>query len=120
MFGGLNGLEYSLEADESLSINNVALLFDHYLNTCPMQGSRTIRTEVCVRRKEDRRRMVWGCTGGERGVGWEGKGWSHFVNGELVALYIDCMFMLVHILIITRPVAIILVPMLTYQSSFPC
>lgn len=48
MFGGLKGLEYSLEADESLNIEEPSLLFDHYVNTCPNQGSRTIRTEVCI------------------------------------------------------------------------
>ncbi|KAJ8039298.1 putative methyltransferase C9orf114-like [Holothuria leucospilota] len=48
VFGGLKGLEYSLEADESLNIEEPSLLFDHYVNTCPNQGSRTIRTEVCV------------------------------------------------------------------------
>ena len=46
MFGGLKGLEYSLECDENLQVDDVRLLFDHYLNTCPGQGSRTIRTEV--------------------------------------------------------------------------
>ena len=46
VFGGLKGLEYSLECDESLRVNDVSLLFHHYLNTCPGQGSRTIRTEV--------------------------------------------------------------------------
>ena len=47
VFGGLKGLEYSLECDDSLKIGkDVSLLFHHYLNTCPSQGSRTIRTEV--------------------------------------------------------------------------
>ena len=46
VFGGLKGLEYSLECDESLRVGDVSLLFHHYLNTCPGQGSRTIRTEV--------------------------------------------------------------------------
>ena len=46
VFGGLNGLEYSLENDESLHVEDVSLLFHHYINTCPRQGSRTIRTEV--------------------------------------------------------------------------
>ena len=46
MFGGVKGLEASLEADENLNVEDPSLLFQHYLNTCPNQGSRTIRTEV--------------------------------------------------------------------------
>lgn len=47
VFGGLKGLEASLESDESLSnVNDPKDLFDYYLNTCPDQGSNTIRTEV--------------------------------------------------------------------------
>lgn len=46
VFGGLKGLEASLDNDQSLQMDDVSLLFDHYLNTCPGQGSRTIRTEV--------------------------------------------------------------------------
>ena len=46
MFGGVNGLESSLEFDEALGVDEPSLLFKHYLNTCPGQGSRTIRTEV--------------------------------------------------------------------------
>ena len=46
VFGGLGGLEVSLESDESLAESDPSVLFDHYLNTCPTQGSRTIRTEV--------------------------------------------------------------------------
>ena len=46
VFGGVKGLEASLEADESLNVNDPTLLFHHYLNTCPNQGSRTIRSEV--------------------------------------------------------------------------
>ena len=49
VFGGLKGLESSLESDETLQESEVELLFDHYINTCPKQGSRTIRTEVCRR-----------------------------------------------------------------------
>lgn len=48
VFGGLNGLEYSLENDESLHVEDVSLLFHHYINTCPCQGSRTIRTEEAI------------------------------------------------------------------------
>ena len=48
MFGGLKGLEASLEADETLNLDDPRLLFHHYVNTCPHQGSRTIRTEVSL------------------------------------------------------------------------
>jgi predicted SPOUT superfamily RNA methylase MTH1 len=47
-FGGLRGLELGLESDESLTVEDPSLLFDHYLNTCPNQGSRTIRTEEAL------------------------------------------------------------------------
>jgi len=47
VFGGLAGLEAVVDADENLHINDASLLFHHYLNTCPGQGSNTIRTEVC-------------------------------------------------------------------------
>lgn len=48
MFGGLKGLEASLESDEQLEVDDPSLLFQHYLNTCPGQGSRTIRTEEAI------------------------------------------------------------------------
>lgn len=48
MFGGLKGLEFALESDERLDVEDVSLLFDHYLNTCPNQGTRTIRTEEAI------------------------------------------------------------------------
>ncbi|XP_015116875.1 putative methyltransferase C9orf114 homolog [Diachasma alloeum] len=48
VFGGLAGLEAALEADPCLSIDDPSLLFDKYLNTCPEQGSRTIRTEEAI------------------------------------------------------------------------
>lgn len=48
VFGGLNGLEYVLKCDENLNIDNVSLLFDKYLNICPKQGSKIIRTEEAV------------------------------------------------------------------------
>ncbi|XP_046661437.1 putative methyltransferase C9orf114 homolog [Homalodisca vitripennis] len=48
VFGGLDGLESALECDESLTVSDVSLLFDKYLNTCPSQGSRTIRTEEAI------------------------------------------------------------------------
>ena len=46
VFGGVKGLETSLDADQLLKVDDPALLFSHYLNTCPNQGSHTIRTEV--------------------------------------------------------------------------
>uniref|UniRef100_A0A8C4TCI8 28S rRNA (uridine-N(3))-methyltransferase n=1 Tax=Erpetoichthys calabaricus TaxID=27687 RepID=A0A8C4TCI8_ERPCA len=48
VFGGLNGLEASVDADEKLDITDPRVLFDLYLNTCPGQGSRTIRTEEAI------------------------------------------------------------------------
>nr|XP_002131245.1 putative methyltransferase C9orf114 [Ciona intestinalis] len=49
VFGGLQGLEAGLEADEALGGDiELSLLFDKYLNTCPNQGSRTIRTEEAI------------------------------------------------------------------------
>lgn len=48
VFGGLAGLEAALELDPHLSIDDPSLLFHKYLNTCPEQGSRTIRTEEAI------------------------------------------------------------------------
>ena len=48
VFGGVQGLEAALEADERLPVSDVNLLFDYYVNTCPGQGSRTIRTEEAL------------------------------------------------------------------------
>ncbi|PSN52378.1 putative methyltransferase [Blattella germanica] len=48
VFGGLQGLEAALENDEMLTVEDPSLLFDCYLNTCPQQGSRTIRTEEAI------------------------------------------------------------------------
>ncbi|XP_065191085.1 putative methyltransferase C9orf114 homolog [Sycon ciliatum] len=48
VFGGVRGLEYSLEADEMLVVDDVSKLFDLYFNTCPEQGSMTIRTEEAI------------------------------------------------------------------------
>lgn len=48
VFGGLQGLEIALETDDKLEIDEPQLLFDHYLNTVPRQGSRTVRTEEAV------------------------------------------------------------------------
>ncbi|KAF6729139.1 Kynurenine--oxoglutarate transaminase 1 [Oryzias melastigma] len=48
VFGGLHGLEASVDADQNLDVTDPSLLFDLYLNTCPGQGSRTIRTEEAI------------------------------------------------------------------------
>jgi len=49
VFGGVQGLEAAVESDESLvGIDNPKFLFNHYFNTCPHQGSRTIRTEEAI------------------------------------------------------------------------
>lgn len=61
VFGGVHGLERSAVGDralESLGIStakadeeeghNIGDLFDFYVNTCPNQGSRTIRTEEAI------------------------------------------------------------------------
>lgn len=46
VFGGVKGLEAALEADDKLEVDDPSELFTSYLNTCPVQGSGTIRTEV--------------------------------------------------------------------------
>lgn len=62
VFGGVQGLEHSAECDERLKeagiggegndarndARPVDDLFDFYVNTCPDQGSRTIRTEEAI------------------------------------------------------------------------
>ncbi|XP_069604236.1 putative methyltransferase C9orf114 homolog isoform X1 [Ranitomeya imitator] len=48
VFGGLQGLEASVDSDQNLDIDEPGILFNHYLNTCPGQGSRTIRTEEAI------------------------------------------------------------------------
>ena len=48
IFGGLQGLEAVVEADEAITASEPSQLFDLYLNTCPGQGSRTIRTEEAI------------------------------------------------------------------------
>ncbi|CAG8642766.1 4237_t:CDS:2, partial [Paraglomus occultum] len=47
VFGGLGGLEVAIDADDDLkcSAEDADALFDFWVNTCPNQGSRTIRTE---------------------------------------------------------------------------
>ncbi|XP_078437181.1 methyltransferase C9orf114 protein isoform X2 [Wolffia australiana] len=47
-FGGLGGLEECIEEDNDLKGKTVSEIFHSYLNTCPQQGSRTIRTEEAV------------------------------------------------------------------------
>ncbi|GMN46628.1 hypothetical protein TIFTF001_015804 [Ficus carica] len=47
-FGGLAGLEESIEEDTNLKVKDAWELFGSYLNTCPHQGSRTIRTEEAI------------------------------------------------------------------------
>ncbi|EAY93270.1 hypothetical protein OsI_15078 [Oryza sativa Indica Group] len=46
--GGLAGLEECIEEDRNLKGKGVDDVFNTYLNTCPSQGSRTIRTEGFV------------------------------------------------------------------------
>ncbi|KFV64090.1 Uncharacterized protein C9orf114, partial [Dryobates pubescens] len=48
VFGGLEGLEAGVDVDPNLQVTDPSLLFDFYLNTCPGQGSRTIRTEEAL------------------------------------------------------------------------
>ncbi|XP_067328326.1 uncharacterized protein [Anolis sagrei] len=48
VFGGLQGLEAAVDADPHLEVSDPSTLFDLYLNTCPGQGSRTIRTEEAM------------------------------------------------------------------------
>ncbi|XP_054740521.1 putative methyltransferase C9orf114 [Anastrepha obliqua] len=48
VFGGLKGLEAALANDDKLNVDDPALLFDHYVNVLPRQGSRTIRTEEAL------------------------------------------------------------------------
>lgn len=47
-FGGLAGLEEGIEEDTNLKGKDARSVFNVYLNTCPNQGSRTIRTEEAV------------------------------------------------------------------------
>uniref|UniRef100_A0ACB8EZT8 Methyltransferase C9orf114 n=1 Tax=Sphaerodactylus townsendi TaxID=933632 RepID=A0ACB8EZT8_9SAUR len=48
VFGGLQGLEAGVDADPNLEVSDPSTVFDLYLNTCPGQGSRTIRTEEAI------------------------------------------------------------------------
>jgi hypothetical protein len=50
VFGGVAGIEECVDADESLSLPGSLSrsLFDQWINICPYQASRTIRTEEAV------------------------------------------------------------------------
>ncbi|KAM0798317.1 putative RNA methyltransferase [Usnea florida] len=51
VFGGVAGLEVAVKSDkelEGLGVKGPEALFDHWVNLCPGQGSRTIRTEEAV------------------------------------------------------------------------
>jgi len=50
VLGGVKGLEWAVENDDQLKgeVSDPSKLFDIYLNTCPNQGSRTIRTEEAL------------------------------------------------------------------------
>ncbi|XP_059095661.1 putative methyltransferase C9orf114 [Tigriopus californicus] len=48
VLGGVKGLEVAVDTDKKIQSHDPATLFDHYLNTCPLQGSRTIRTEEAL------------------------------------------------------------------------
>ncbi|XP_053138485.1 putative methyltransferase C9orf114 homolog isoform X2 [Hemicordylus capensis] len=48
VFGGLQGLEAGVDTDPNLEVTDPSTLFDLYVNTCPGQGSRTIRTEEAI------------------------------------------------------------------------
>ena len=50
VFGGPQGIEESVERDPAVTVDRVqsSTLFDCWLNTCPTQGSRTIRSEEAL------------------------------------------------------------------------
>lgn len=48
MFGGVEGIEEALKKDPKARGKSTEDLFHHYFNTCPNQGSRTIRTEEAL------------------------------------------------------------------------
>ena len=51
VLGGLAGLELSIAAQKDvfgLEASAAGELFDHYVNVCPGQGSRTIRSEEAL------------------------------------------------------------------------
>lgn len=47
-FGGPLGLEDCYQKDSRHAADDVTALFDTWINTCPNQGSRTIRTEEAI------------------------------------------------------------------------
>ncbi|RHY01579.1 hypothetical protein DYB38_000453 [Aphanomyces astaci] len=50
VFGGVSGIEECTNADETISVSGdqAHTLFDMWVNTCPQQGSRTIRSEEAI------------------------------------------------------------------------
>lgn len=50
VFGGVAGIEECVDADESIMVpgSKSHTMFDQWVNICPLQGSRTIRTEEAV------------------------------------------------------------------------
>lgn len=50
VFGGVAGIEECVTADETIPVSgeDAHTLFDMWVNTCPSQGSRTIRSEEAV------------------------------------------------------------------------
>jgi predicted SPOUT superfamily RNA methylase MTH1 len=48
VLGGVAGLEDVVGQDPDLRARETSSLFDYYLNTCPNQGSNTIRTEEAM------------------------------------------------------------------------
>lgn len=48
VFGGLAGLEGAIAADEDIKAGAPRELFDLYINACPAQGSRSMRTEESI------------------------------------------------------------------------
>jgi predicted SPOUT superfamily RNA methylase MTH1 len=46
VFGGLQGLEKAIEREDGRI--TAEQIFHYYINTCPQQGSRTIRTEEAI------------------------------------------------------------------------
>ncbi|KAG0047975.1 hypothetical protein BGZ83_007064 [Gryganskiella cystojenkinii] len=50
IFGGASGIETAVEADEDLSCDaeDAKDIFDFWINTCPAQGSRVVRTEEAL------------------------------------------------------------------------
>ena len=70
VFGGVAGIEECIDADESMALSgkDSPKLFDLWVNTCPFQGSRTIRTEeaVLITLARFRPHIVWNGDGGSK------------------------------------------------------